>query len=103
MRNLCIVFTLIFVSVYAHAQNSNYDQHEAFAPIFYPAYGDDVRTAAGTPGPAYWQNRADYTINATLDDVNNIITGTGCSRINMASQSPYCNQHRKRLVLKPAT
>ncbi len=36
----------------------NYDQHEAFAPIFYPAFGDEVRTAAGTPGPKYWQNEA---------------------------------------------
>ena len=37
---------------------ANYDQHEAFAPIFYPAFGDEVRTAAGTPGPKYWQNEA---------------------------------------------
>ncbi len=55
---------------------SKYDQHEAFAPLFYPAFGDEVRTASGIPGPAYWQNRADYKISATLDDVNNTITGS---------------------------
>src|SRR5580692_653687 len=55
---------------------SNYDQHEAFAPIFYPSYGDDIRSASGSPGSKYWQNNADYKINATLDDVNNSITGT---------------------------
>ncbi|HVY76830.1 MAG TPA: M1 family metallopeptidase [Puia sp.] len=54
----------------------NYDQHEAFAPFFYQAYGDDVRTAAGTPGPKYWQNEADYAIQASLDDVNQRIDGT---------------------------
>ena len=54
---------------------SVYDQHEAFAPLFYPAYGDDVRSAAGAPGPRYWQNRADYKIDARLDEVNQSITG----------------------------
>ena len=37
---------------------SVYDQHDAFAPLFYPAFGDGVRAADGTPGPGYWQNRA---------------------------------------------
>ncbi|MDB5960028.1 MAG: aminopeptidase, partial [Massilia sp.] len=27
-----------------------------------------VRTASGAPGAAYWQQRADYTIRATLDE-----------------------------------
>ena len=53
----------------------NFDQHEAFAPVFYPAYGDEVRTAAGTPGPKYWQNEASYKIQANLDDVNQQISG----------------------------
>src|SRR5579872_3845360 len=54
---------------------SNYDAHEAFAPLFYPAYGNDIRTAAGAPGPKYWQNSADYKISASLDDENKAITG----------------------------
>lgn len=28
---------------------------------------NEFRTAAGAPGPAYWQQQADYTIRATLD------------------------------------
>ncbi|MBS1974721.1 MAG: M1 family metallopeptidase [Bacteroidetes bacterium] len=56
--------------------NSKYDADEAFAPMFYSAYGDDMRAADGAPGPKYWQNRADYKISATLDDVNHSITGT---------------------------
>jgi Peptidase family M1 domain len=63
-----------------HAQSttsgSDYDSHEAFAPIFYPAYGDDVRMATGTPGPKYWQNSADYKITAELDDENKSLSGT---------------------------
>ncbi|MFN0012075.1 MAG: M1 family metallopeptidase [Phycisphaerales bacterium] len=33
-----------------------------------------LRTGAGTPGPDYWQQQADYTINATLDEPTRTIT-----------------------------
>ncbi|QEC67235.1 M1 family metallopeptidase [Panacibacter ginsenosidivorans] len=65
-RSLFFLAMILTNSVFA--QRSNYDQHDAFAPFFYPAYGDKVRAADGTPGPDYWQNRADYAIQATLDD-----------------------------------
>ena len=56
--------------------SSTFDQHEAFAPLFYPSYGDDYRSASGGPGPKYWQNRADYKIDARLDEVNQSLSGT---------------------------
>ncbi len=64
-----------------HAQSANptgsvYDPHEAFAPLFYPAYGDDIRAAAGAPGPKYWQNSADYKIDASLDTTEKSLSGT---------------------------
>ncbi len=34
-----------------------------------------IRTASGAPGAAYWQQRADYTIRATLDEANRSISG----------------------------
>jgi hypothetical protein len=34
-----------------------------------------IRTASGAPGHAYWQQRADYTIRATLDEARRAITG----------------------------
>src|ERR1700761_5160212 len=86
-RKHVLLFSLLlsFVSVVS-AQNfftlpvqnppTNFDQHEAFNPLFYPSYGDDVRAADGTPGPKYWQNRADYVIDASLDDSLQSITGT---------------------------
>ena len=36
-----------------------------------------IRTASGAPGHAYWQQRADYTIRATLDEARRAITGSG--------------------------
>jgi len=75
--NFLLLSSLMMVAVSGKAQSgSNYDQHEAFAPMFYPAYGDEFRSASGSPGPKYWQNGADYKITANLDDVNHEITGT---------------------------
>ncbi len=86
-KNIWLAFVLLFISHAALSQiNGNYDQHEAFAPIFYPAFGDGVRTAAGTPGAGYWQNEADYNIQATLDDVNHQISGT--MQIGYKNNSP---------------
>jgi len=45
-----------------------------------------VRNAGGAPGPAYWQQRADYVIQASLDTVNHSITGS--ERITYHNNSP---------------
>jgi hypothetical protein len=75
MHWLTCCFLLFSFSVVAQDSVSHYDQHEAFAPLFYPSFGDEVRAADGTPGPKYWQNRADYKIDASLDDSAQSITG----------------------------
>ena len=36
---------------------------------------NEQRTASGAPGSKYWQQRADYSIDVELDDVNQTITG----------------------------
>ncbi|MEM6831114.1 MAG: M1 family metallopeptidase, partial [Bacteroidota bacterium] len=33
------------------------------------------RTASGAPGAEYWQQRADYKIQAEIDEINNVLTG----------------------------
>jgi hypothetical protein len=38
---------------------------------------NSIRTASGAPGHAYWQQRADYTLRATLDESNRSISGAG--------------------------
>lgn len=55
---------------------SKYDQHEAFAPLFYPTPGNEYRSAGGQPGPKYWQNAADYKLDVTLDTLQHRISGT---------------------------
>jgi Peptidase family M1 domain len=70
------LFVSVIISAGAFSQNAvNYDQHEAFSPLFYPENGNEIRTAAGTPGPKYWQNEADYLIKASLDDITHHISG----------------------------
>lgn len=55
---------------------SNYDPHAAFSPLFYTQNGNEYRSANGAPGPKYWQNRADYSITANLEDTENSVSGT---------------------------
>ena len=64
-------FTLLIVSA-----QSKYNHQVAFHPEFYPQFGNQYRSASGEPGPAYWQNKSDYVINASLDPVNHKVTGT---------------------------
>ncbi len=45
------------------------------------------RTASGAPGPMYWQQRADYDIDVTLDAANRSITGN--CRITYHNRSPH--------------
>ncbi|MDP4131538.1 MAG: M1 family metallopeptidase [Bacteroidota bacterium] len=95
---------LIFICVNLFSQDTvNYDQHEAFAPIFYPANGDEIRTAAGTPGPEYWQNEADYSIKADLDDVNQKISGSVniTYRNNSPEQLPFLWLQLDQNIYKP--
>ncbi|OOQ61818.1 M1 family metallopeptidase [Mucilaginibacter pedocola] len=55
---------------------SKYDQHKVFSPLFYPEKGNLFRSASGTPGPRYWQNRADYKIDVALDTLKHRLTGS---------------------------
>ncbi|MBB6252888.1 M1 family metallopeptidase [Nitrospirillum iridis] len=44
-----------------------YRPFEAFAPLTLPQPVNQYRSGNGLPGPAYWQNRADYELHARLD------------------------------------
>ena len=56
-----------------------------FAPLDLAA-PNQYRAADGRPGPAYWQNRNDYDIEATLDPDVNTVTGT--VRVSYTNNSP---------------
>jgi hypothetical protein len=79
MKKLCLGFFSLLMTVTLFAQvapTSTYDNKEAFNPQFYPYPGNDYRSGSGEPGPRYWQNRADYKINASLDTTNHSVTGS---------------------------
>jgi hypothetical protein len=71
---------------FSQTTTSNYDNREAFNPQFYPYPGNDFRSASGEPGPKYWQNRADYKINCTLDTGKNSVAAE--VEINYTNNSP---------------
>ncbi|MDR9458012.1 MAG: M1 family metallopeptidase [Salegentibacter sp.] len=51
------------------------ENNQADFDEFMDRSGNRYRSATGKPGPDYWQNEADYDIEATLDDQEHTITG----------------------------
>lgn len=66
---------------------SGYDPHTLFAPNFYTVGETLTRTADGRPGTHYWQNKPDYVINASFNDIANTITGD--VSIKYTNNSPH--------------
>jgi hypothetical protein len=67
---------LVLICFSASAQKvSVYDPNVLFAPNFYGSH-ESTRTADGSPHFTYWQNKADYQINVSLNDKTNIIAGS---------------------------
>ncbi|KRE88734.1 peptidase M1 [Frateuria sp. Soil773] len=60
----------------ADAPASRFDPLQTFAPFAYPQPANAFRTASGKPGPLFWQNRADYRIEATLDPATRLLSGS---------------------------
>lgn len=54
---------------------SKFNPKTLFDPKFYPESGNEYRSASGQPGPKYWQNRADYKMNCTLDTAQHKVSG----------------------------
>ncbi len=86
-KTLSLIIGLCTVLIsFSQTATSNYDNREAFNPQFYPYPGNDFRSASGEPGPKYWQNRADYKINCTLDTGKNSVSAE--VEINYTNNSP---------------
>jgi hypothetical protein len=67
-RLLTAVFVLLPVSLaWPQTPAPNYDPRVAFAPLTLPEPVNAYRSGNGAPGPAYWQNEADYEMHAALD------------------------------------
>ena len=68
--------------------NKKYGQEDKFRQLeeILPT-PNGYRSAAGEPGPDYWQQRVDYTIDVTLNESENSITGS--ETICYRNQSPH--------------
>ena len=87
VKMLAIGFCISAVAQDAPAKKTtNYSYVEAFAPNFYTKNGTETRSASGQPGAKYWQNRADYQINMSLNDKTNEFTGS--ETITYTNNSP---------------
>jgi hypothetical protein len=75
MKKIIFCFIAVIAVITTHAQDSKYNNREAFGPLFYPQSGNEYRTGSGEAGPKYWQNRADYKINCALDTILHRISG----------------------------
>lgn len=83
-----IWFALVFfapVCLYAQVK-STYDKKQVFDPQFFTSNGNEMRNGNGAPGLKYWQNRADYTIHASLREKDTIVKGN--VSINYTNNSP---------------
>ena len=86
-----VLFTLLGTVSNAQLSSSlpvtNYDPHDLFAPMLYPGSVNQYRAATGEPNTGYWQNRADYSINVSLDTAAHSISGT--VTISYKNNSPH--------------
>jgi len=87
MKSTPLLLVMLNFSVGAVAQTAGrYDPRETFAPYTPPNAVNSYRSANGAPGPAYWQNRANYNIQARLDPVAKTLTAT--ETISYINNSP---------------
>ena len=80
VRNLSLGFAALAAFSVAGAaagqEKSAYNPHETFAPMPFTGPINSYRSGSGSPGPAYWQNRADYEIHAAIDPVAKTLTAS---------------------------
>ena len=72
-----LLFLLIITTFsYSNFQAQTQPWQEKFEPIDRMIDPPSTyRTASGAPGKAYWQQRANYNIKATIDEKNNTLSG----------------------------
>ncbi len=82
---LCIHYSV--QAQYPDSFETRYYPHDLFNTSFYPVGETITRSADGSPNTGYWQNKADYKIAATLDDVSNQVSGN--VEITYTNNSPH--------------
>ena len=72
MKRVYLLAACLLTSVFAQAQNWDQKFEQLGTALPTP---NNYRTAAGAPGPDYWQQQADYEISVELNDDNQSIVG----------------------------
>jgi hypothetical protein len=84
----CLLLSATNIQAQTTTDSIKYDHLELFSPITWPITGSEVRSASGKPGPKYWQNRADYNIHVTLNELAKDTTISGQVNISYTNNSP---------------
>src|SRR3954469_3460814 len=84
----CLLAVAFNASAQAPSDTVKYNHSDLFGPISWPTTSNGTRSAAGKPGPNYWQNRADYLIHTTLDEGQQDTTVSGDVAITYTNNSP---------------
>ncbi|MGL4630942.1 MAG: M1 family metallopeptidase [Leadbetterella sp.] len=76
MRNTLLLLGIIGICNLAISQEKSiYDPALVFNPLNSQRPSTEYRSAAGIPGPNYWQNQANYEINCTLNTEKESLSG----------------------------
>jgi hypothetical protein len=87
LQNIKLIISgLLTLSAGVTSAQTKYNPADLFSAVSLLPQGNTYRTATGEPGPAYWQNKADYAIDVALDDKTNVISGT--ATITYTNNSP---------------
>jgi hypothetical protein len=84
----CLLAVAFNASAQAPSDTVKYNHSDLFGPITWPTTSNGTRSAAGKPGSNYWQNRADYLIHASLNELAQDTTVTGDVAITYTNNSP---------------
>jgi len=71
---------------FADGTDAAFDPQVLFAPLSLPDAPNAFRDGAGKPGPLFWQNRVDYSIQATIEPATHTLRGD--ETITYANRSP---------------
>ncbi len=85
VTGVALLALVLAVARSPRAQTADSAAVSPFRPLDLPT-ANDVRTGAGRPGKGYWQQRADYRIEATLDPATHELRGR--ETIHYVNRSP---------------
>jgi len=89
----CLLLSATHTQAQSKSDSIKYNNLDLFSPIIWPITGSEMRSASGKPGPKYWQNRADYNIRVTLNELAKDTTVSGQVTINYTNNSPDKMDH----------